>query len=127
MPQTVKRAPAEVRTGGSGRCWQECLGRGCSLLAHQHRLGLPLEVDVWLACDVDGDSLDRAASEAVWALARVVPGHRVADVTADGQALAGDHVASRLELDPALTDLSVAVVERQDAGRHRGRGHPVLL
>ena len=35
------------------------------LLAHEHRLGLALEVDVRLAADVDRDAVDRAAGERV--------------------------------------------------------------
>ena len=92
------------------------------VLAHQHACGLALEVDVRLAADVDGDPLDRAAGEAARPLARVVLGDRVADVAPDGQAFAGDHVAAGLGLDPALADLRVAVVEREDAGRHAAAG-----
>src|SRR3954453_14247624 len=100
---------------------------GSALLAHEHALGLALEVDVGLSADIDRDPFDGAAREAVGALPRVVQGHRVADVSPDGETFAGDHVATWLGLDASLADLCLSVVEREDAGGHRGRILSVLL
>src|ERR1019366_9692601 len=97
------------------------------LLSHQHCLRFTLQVDVRLAAHVDGDPLDRAPSEAVGPLAGIVKGHWIADITTDSQTLARDHVAARLGLDAALADFPVAVEERKDTGRHRGRIDTVLL
>src|SRR4051812_27239173 len=49
---------------------------GSALLAHEHALGLALEVDVGLSADIDRDPFDGAPGEAVGALPRVVQGHR---------------------------------------------------
>src|SRR6476660_1651753 len=90
-----------------GHC--EGRNRRRASLAHQHPLGFALQVDVRLATDVDGDPFDRASGEAVGTLPGVVLCHRVPDVAAHGQALAGDHVTAGLELDPSLADLRVTV------------------
>ncbi len=57
----------------------------------------------------------------------IILGDRIADVAADGEALAGDHVAARLGLDATLADLGLTVVQRQDAFRDGRRPAPFLL
>src|SRR6478609_11819802 len=102
--QRSRAAMDVVPPAGSGRWWG-------ALLAHEHALGLALEGDVGLAADIDRDPFDVAADEAVGALPRVVQGHRVADVSADGETFARDHVATWLGLDASLADLHLSVVE----------------
>src|SRR6478735_7685958 len=87
-----------------------------ALLAHEHGLGLALEVDIGLAADIDRDPFDGAAGEAVGTLAGVVMSDGITDITTDGETLTGDHEAARLGLDATLTDLLLSVVEREDAG-----------
>src|SRR3954447_27000525 len=98
-----------------------------ALLTRHHRHGLALQVHVWLAADVDGDAVERAAREPVRRGAGVVVGDGVAAVASHAQALAADRELTRLGLDAALADLDVAVVERQRADRHAGRVLPLLL
>src|SRR5450755_182741 len=97
-----------------------------SLPGH-HRDGLPLEIDVRLAADVDCDAVDRTAGELVRVSAGVVAGDRFAAVSSDAEAFAGDRELARLGLDAALADLLLTVVERQDPGRDAGRVLAVLL
>src|SRR5262245_66246531 len=56
------------------------------LFARHQGDGLLLEVDEWLAGDVDDDLLDRSARERVRPNARVVVGDRLARVIAEGPA-----------------------------------------
>src|SRR4051794_24716902 len=97
------------------------------LLTRHHGDSLALEVHVWLAADVDGDAVDRAAGERIRLLARVVLGDGITAVAADAQALAGDCELAGLGLDARRADRYVAVIERQGAGRHSGRIFAVLL
>src|SRR3984893_9680994 len=101
------------------------LPRQRGLLPRQHGLGLALEIDIGIAADVDRDPPDRAASECVRVLARVVGGHWLAAVAADAQALAREREHPGLGPDAAFADLLVPVVERQDPGGHVRRGLPV--
>ncbi len=80
-----------------------------------------------LSAHVDEHAPDRPAGEAPRRRSRVVVGDRLAAVTADAQPLAADGELARLGLDPALADLAVAVVERQDAVRDAGRVLAVLV
>jgi hypothetical protein len=50
-------------------------------------LSLALQVNVWVAADIDGDALDGAAGERVRVLAGVVGRNRFAAVPSDAQAL----------------------------------------
>src|SRR5579872_3981677 len=91
-------------------------GRGPPLFSRQHRLGLALEVEVEVAADVDGDSLDGAAGENVRVITWVVVRHRFTAVTADAQALAGEREHSRLGPDAAFADFLIPVVQGKDSG-----------
>src|SRR4051795_6161069 len=92
-----------------------------ALLTRHHRRRLALQVHVWLAADVDGDAVERAAREPVRRGAGVVVGDGVAAVASDAQPLAADRELARLRLDLALADPDVPVEQRQRAGRHAGR------
>jgi hypothetical protein len=97
------------------------------LFPREHGLGLALKVDVRVAADVDGDSLDGAAGEVVRGSVGVVVGDWLAAVTADAQALAGEGEHAWLGLDPALADLLVPVIEGQDPGSNARRILPVFV
>src|SRR4051794_20381645 len=90
------------------------------LLAHHCDGRLALEVDVWVAADVDCDPLDGAYGEPVRRDAGVVVGHGFAAVPPHAESLFADHELARLGLDADLADLHIAVVEGEDPGRDTG-------
>src|SRR5436190_5757540 len=92
-----------------------------TLLAHQHRDGFALQVDVRLATDVDGDAPDRPTGESPRLHARIVVGDAGAPVAPDAEPLARDHELPGLRLDRPIADLRIAVPERERSGRHAGR------
>src|SRR4051812_28671212 len=90
-PRSTRLPPANARKPSARERCSRADGFRVALLAHEHRDGLALEVDVGFAADVDGYPLDGAAGEAPRHHARIVVRDAGATVTADTEPLAADH------------------------------------